>query len=577
MRSNKALVVLSSLALSASLLISLYHLAYHNKIYPRVFAAGREISNLSLAAAKQAIANQLPSALPEINLTFGGQAWPLNLAGLDISYQVETTAQTAYLFGRSQGVLTDTVNKWRRWWQPEILAVKFSYNETWFNENVEAIIKTVTEPVIEPSLELSADGSIKLVPGKNGRAVNREQLTARVLNQIGNLNFNPVELPVTLAPVAVDPDELIAAQAKAAAIKNKSLKLTHQDKVITIKGQELISLIGLNGSWSEAEIASLAARLAGQINRPTQDAVFQFGGRAVSEFKPALAGLTLNEPAANLVIVAGLERLADDEAGEQTIALTVAETAPKITTESVNNLGIKELIGKGESTFHGSIASRKHNVALTAGRLNGIIVPPGEVFSFNQAVGDISLATGYQSAYIIKDGRTILGDGGGVCQDSTTMFRAALNAGLEIIERHPHSYRVSYYEQNSPVGVDATVYSPSTDFKFKNDTPGHILIQTQVDLTKNYLKVEIYGSSDGRKAVLSDFRLWGQTPPPPDLFVDDPTLPAGQTKQIDWKAWGAKAAFDWTVERSGETIHQKTFYSSYQPWQAVYLRGTGGI
>ena len=157
------------------------------------------------------------------------------------------------------------------------------------------------------------------------------------------------------------------------------------------------------------------------------------------------------------------------------------------------------------------------------------------------------------------------------------MFRAALNAGLEIIERHPHSYRVGYYEQNSPVGVDATVYSPSTDFKFKNDTPTHILIQTQVDLTKNYLKVEIYGSSDGRKAVLSNFRLWGQTPPPPDLYVDDPTLPAGQTKQIDWKAWGAKAAFDWTVERSGEIIHQKTFYSSYQPWQAVYLRGTAGI
>ena len=577
MRSNKALIVLSGLALAVSLLISLYHLAYHNKIYPHVFAAGREISNLSLETAEQTIFAQLPPALPEFNLTFGSQSWPLDLAGLDISYQVETTVQTAYLFGRSQGIFTDMANKWHRWWQPETLAIKFTYDEAKLTENVDAIIRTVAEPVIEPSLELQADGSIKLIPGKNGRLVDREQLTLQLLNQIGNLNFNPVELPVTLTTVTVDPNELIAAQATAEAIKNKSLKLTHEEQVVIIKDQELVNLIGWGGGWNEAEIASQAARIAQQINRPAQDAIFQFGGQTVTEFKPALPGRAVSQAAAIQAIVAGLERLAGAETNEQIVALTVVETAPKITTESVNNLGIKELIGKGESTFHGSIASRKHNVALTAGRLNGRLVPPGEVFSFNQAVGDISLATGYQSAYIIKDGRTILGDGGGVCQDSTTVFRAALNAGLEIVERHPHSYRVGYYEQNSPVGVDATVYSPSTDFKFKNDTPTHILIQTQVDLTKNYLKVEIYGSSDGRKAVLSNFRLWGQTPPPPDLYVDDPTLPAGQTKQIDWKAWGAKAAFDWTVERSGEIIHQKTFYSSYQPWQAVYLRGTAGI
>lgn len=573
MRSNKALIVLSGLAIIASLLTSLYHLAYHNKIYPHVFAAGQEISNLGLATAEQTIINRLPPTLPELNLTFGGQAWPLDLASLDISYQAEVTAQEAYLFGRSNGIVKDMASKWRRWWQPETLAVKFSYNEAKLNENIGTIIQIVTEPVIEPSLELQTNGSIKLVPGKNGRIVNREQLTSRVLNQIGHLNFNPVAMPVTMVTV-VGPENLNAALAKAERIKNKSLKLVYDDQLTLIKSQELIDLIGWEGGWNEAEIASRAARIAQQINRPAQNAVFQFTGQAVTQFKPALPGRTLDQPATAQAITAALEQLVAAGPNEQIVALTVAETAPKITTESVNNLGIKELIGKGESTFHGSIASRKHNVALTAGRLNGRLVPPGEVFSFNQAVGDISQATGYQSAYIIKDGRTILGDGGGVCQDSTTMFRAALNAGLEIIERHPHSYRVSYYEQDSPVGVDATVYSPTTDFKFRNDTPGHILIQTQADLTRNYLKIEIYGTGDGRKATLANFRLWGQTPPPPDLYVDDPTLPIGQTRQVDWKAAGAKAAFDWKVERGGEIIHQKTFYSSYQPWQAVYLKGT---
>jgi vancomycin resistance protein YoaR len=239
----------------------------------------------------------------------------------------------------------------------------------------------------------------------------------------------------------------------------------------------------------------------------------------------------------------------------------------------VNDLGIKTLIGKGESTFHGSIVSREHNVALTAARLSGILIAPGETFSFNQAVGDISLATGYQTAYIIKDGRTVLGDGGGVCQDSTTVFRAALDAGLPIMERHAHSYRVAYYEQNSPVGVDATVYAPSTDLKFKNDTSGHILVQARANTGTNYLVVELYGSSDGRQANLSNFRWWGQIPPPADLYVDDPTLPAGKVKQIDWKAWGGKAAFDWRVVRGSEILQERTFYSSYQPWQAVFLRG----
>ncbi len=574
MRSNKALIVLGGLILAASLLLSLYHLAYHNKIYPRVFAAGREISNLTLEAAEQTIASQLPETLPELNLTFGSQTWPLDLASWEISYQAGVTAQNAYLFGRSNGFFGDLMSKWQRWWRPEALAVQFTYNESRFNENIEAIIKTVTEPVIEPSLELQTDGSIKLIPGKNGRTVEKERLASQILNQIGNLNFNPVEVPVIIVSAAVDQEQLTLVQEKAELVKNKSLKLTYEEWAVTVKGQELIDLIDWSGNWSEAEIASLSARVAGKIDRSAQDAVFQFDGNKVFAFKPALPGIELDQEASGVLIAAGLDQLINEEAAEQTAALVVTTSVPKISTESVNDLGIKELIGKGESTFHGSIASREHNVALTAGRLNGTIVAPGEVFSFNQTVGDISLATGYQSAYIIKDGRTILGDGGGVCQDSTTMFRAALNAGLEIVERHPHSYRVSYYEQNSPVGVDATVYSPSTDFKFRNDTPGHILIQTQVDLAKNYLKIEIYGTSDGRKAVLSNFRLWGQTPPPADLYVDDPTLPSGQIKQIDWKASGAKAAFDWTVTRKGETIQQKTFYSSYQPWQAVFLRGT---
>jgi vancomycin resistance protein YoaR len=199
------------------------------------------------------------------------------------------------------------------------------------------------------------------------------------------------------------------------------------------------------------------------------------------------------------------------------------------------------------------------------------LLSPGEVFSFNQAVGDISAETGYKQAYVIKEGRTVLDDGGGVCQVSTTLFRAVLYAGLPVIERTAHAYRVGYYEQGFPPGLDATVFYPTVDFKFKNDTPAYLLIQTVISGSKLYFN--LYGTSDGRVTTLSKSTVTDQTPPPPDLKQDDPTLPKGEVKQVDWAAWGAKVSFTRTVTREGEEIIKETWRSNYRPWQAVYLVG----
>jgi len=201
-------------------------------------------------------------------------------------------------------------------------------------------------------------------------------------------------------------------------------------------------------------------------------------------------------------------------------------------------------------------------------------VAPGEEFSFNSAVGDISRASGYQTAYIISGGKTVLGDGGGVCQVSTTVFRAALNAGLPITERKAHAYRVGYYEQDSKPGIDATVYNPTADLKFLNDTGNHILIQTKVDTVNLKMNVKIYGTKDGRVSEVSEPKISSQSSPLPTIYEDDPTLPVGQTKQIDWSAWGAKVSFNYKVSKDNVTVFEKTFYSNYQPWAAVYLRGT---
>lgn len=247
---------------------------------------------------------------------------------------------------------------------------------------------------------------------------------------------------------------------------------------------------------------------------------------------------------------------------------------PEITTEEVNEYGIEEKIGEGVSYFVGSIPNRIYNIGLAASRIDGTLVAPGEEFSFNKNIGDISKLSGYKEAYVISNGRTILGDGGGVCQVSTTLFRAMLDAGVPITERHAHSYRVGYYEQQSPVGIDATIYVPSVDLKFKNDTGKHILISADFDPVNQKLVFSLFGKSDGRVAVVSDPVILSQSGAPEPLYEDDPELPVGVTKQVDFAASGANVQFTRTVTRNGEVLIDETYNSRYSPWRAVFKVGT---
>lgn len=326
-------------------------------------------------------------------------------------------------------------------------------------------------------------------------------------------------------------------------------------------------------SFAEQQLWQKLAPLEKAIYQPPQEALFQFKNGRVVAFQKEKEGRRLDKEK--------LWRVLQDKLGERSqvieIILETQPILPLTRVDEVNNLGIKEILGKGLSYFWGSSSARIHNLVLAASRLNGLLLPAGEVFSFNQSLGAVSQATGYQQAYVIKEGRTILDDGGGVCQVSTTLFRAALAAGLPILERYPHSYRVSYYEQGGfGPGLDATVFYPTVDLKFRNNTRHHILIQMSVDTKKGILIFELYGTSDGRWTKLGQPKILEQTAPPEDLYQDEPALPQGEIKQLERKAWGAKVSVDWQVKRGEEILEEKTFWSYYQPWQAVYLRGVGG-
>ncbi len=330
-------------------------------------------------------------------------------------------------------------------------------------------------------------------------------------------------------------------------------------------------------TYDQSRLLVLIKPISQSIEKKPVDALFKFENSRVTTFRPSEEGQTMNVNLLDNKILSGIPALASSGKNQSIrIAIPIEIIQPAITTEKVNNMGIKELIGTGHSLFYHSIPGRIHNINLAATRLSGVLVAPNEVFSFDKALGDVSAFTGYQQAYIIQNGRTVLGDGGGVCQVSTTFFRALLDAGLPIVERHAHAYRVGYYEEDSPPGIDATIFVPSVDLKFKNDTGHYILIQSKIDLDNLALTFELYGTKDGRQVTMTTPVVTNQKPPPPDLYQDDPTLPKGEIKQTDFAAWGADVYFTRTVTQNGKTIISDKFVSNFQPWQAIYLRGTKG-
>ncbi|WP_052606171.1 VanW family protein [Calidithermus timidus] len=253
--------------------------------------------------------------------------------------------------------------------------------------------------------------------------------------------------------------------------------------------------------------------------------------------------------------------------GKKEFRLPVAYQRSSRSVDYWYALGVRELISEATTTFYGSIPARIYNIAHASAKLDGVLIPPNTTFSFLQTIGEISVRTGFREAYVIVGDKTEIGVGGGVCQTSTTLFRAAYFAGLPILERRPHSYQVGYY---SPTGLDAAVYSPTQDLKFKNDTPGHILIQTQV---RGYrVTYRFFGTKD-RSTTWSAPVVRDVIPAPPTRFIVDPSLRYGQRKQIDFAAPGAQVTVYRTIQFDDGRVVRDSLFSKYRPWAAVYLVG----
>lgn len=380
-------------------------------------------------------------------------------------------------------------------------------------------------------------------------------------------------------PVATLSAQTLDLRLDSDSVVEQAYRVGRSDKLLESIAQKLGSFFGLNKysfvtsvQYDEQHFSEIIANAEDSYNKPAKNALFTFKDGRVSRFQPEANGIKI-ESDKFLSDVRQKMQTIKTTPRNLTIQIQDSKIKPEITLAQSNNFGIEELIGEGQSDYNGSIPGREHNVVLGTSKFNGVLIPKGETFSFNETVGNISALTGYQPAYIIQNGKTVLGDGGGICQVSTTLFRAALNTGLPILSRTAHAYRVHYYENDTGPGFDATVFSPSVDLKIQNDTPAAILIQTSVDEVNRLVYFKLYGKKDGRKAKISKAEVWDVAPPPEPSYEDDPTLPRGVTKQIDFGAWGAKARFNYTVTYPNKDPKNEVFYSVYRPWRAIYMVG----
>lgn len=216
--------------------------------------------------------------------------------------------------------------------------------------------------------------------------------------------------------------------------------------------------------------------------------------KQLSVVSEAVPGLRINHAESITTTIQALEA---NRSTNLRIELPTETVSAKVSRETIADLGLHDLIAQGITNFRGSPKNRIFNIHRAIEQFDGVVIPPGETFSFVQYLGDVDGEHGYLPELVIKNNKTEPEFGGGICQVSTTVFRAALKAGLQITERRNHAYPVQYYK---PYGMDATVYIPRPDLKFKNNTPGSILMLPSITGTE--LSFSFYGTNDGRTTTL---------------------------------------------------------------------------
>jgi len=566
---------------------------YAGEIYPGTSVAGIDLSGLSQEEATRRLDQGLPyPSQGQIVFQDGSQVWTAKPVDLGLSQDSAANAQLAFQLGRIGNPLSRLFIRLDAWYSGQNMLPQFSYDEQKAQTFIEKIALQINQPAVEATLKLNGL-EVNTTPGQVGRELDILATLASLSNLFQSQSDGIIPLTIkekTPEILDVEPQAQIVRRILSAPLTLSIKDAQSGDPgPWSIPPEQLAAMLDIRktGSMGDAQyiieldeeaLTTYMTSLTPQIDRYAANARFIFNDetRKLEVIQPAVIGRTLEARATARVINQQLQN------GEHSATLSLAIQKPEIGDDVTGEqLGITELVSSHTSYFRGSSNERLQNIKTAASNFHGLLVPPGATFSMADILGSVSLDTGYAEAWIIFGGRTIKGVGGGVCQVSTTLFRTAFFGGYPIAERHPHAYRVGYYEQTSTsfdenmAGLDATVFVPVVDFKFVNDRPYWLLMETYYYPNSRSLTWKFYSSSDGRTVEWQTSGVQNVVEAPDPVFEENPELAKDEVRQVDWEAEGADVSVVRTVYRDGQVILSDTFVTQYRPWADIYQYGPG--
>jgi len=539
----KIIIIVISMLIAVSVFLFGLELANYNKIAWGIKIIGIKIGGLGQNQA-EIILNQQLSQLKTKNINLVSEQpeknWTASLEELGVEFNAKETVQNAYKIGRSENIFTGLFQQIAVFFQQPNLPLIVTVNPTILNNFADKNFIDIENKAISATLIYNnKKDDFEITPFADGKIIDRDKIKKELISQVSNLTLSPIRLQIIEDKPKVNAQEAEITRGKALNILNNApYFLVYQDKKWPIEKQTLLDWIGfkvqdignLQIIFKKEELEPFLINLAPAVNKTAVNAKLSVENKKIIILQPAADAQEIDIDNTLLQFNQIIEQK------QKEISIILEYTPALIREETLAQLGIVDQIGVGISNFKGSPASRITNIKIGLAKLNGVILKPQEEFSFNDLLGEVSAKQGYKTGYVIKDKKLVLEYGGGICQVSTTMFRSAVNSGLEITERNPHAFPVSYY---NPQGFDATVYPPHPDLRFINNTPGNILIQGYASGTVAVF--EFYGQDDGRRTEIKG----------PIIYQSNPD---GSLKTV----------LTQSVFQGDELISEKKFYSNYK-------------
>ncbi|MBU0998360.1 VanW family protein, partial [Patescibacteria group bacterium] len=423
---TKYLLIPLVLLLIIIISIAFLHIYSLGKISPGIKIAGYDVSNKTKGQAYKILLENI-TPKENLNLVSKDDKYEINLKDLNFNYDFSKSVERAYYTTRSGNFFYDLGIKIKLLYKKENLGLEIVLDEKILEDKIQEFGKNLEVKPVEPNISL-LNNVINIQKGTKGVVIDYLKLRANIGKSLAFLEENEIEIPLMEEGDILNEIEIQSAKDRASKIIGKTIRLKYNESNFILNDQVLVGFLNPKKEYFNEKILAKISEISSQIDREPQNSVFVFEESRVKEFKPSLDGYKVEKDILKNMIIGNLRTLEQSEEKSINLDIPVNISKPKIQNKDVNNLGIETLLGRGTSKFVGSIANRIYNIKHASAKFKGIIIPPGENFSFNQTLGEVSQETGFKQAYIIKEGKTILGDGGGVCQVSTTLFRAELNA-----------------------------------------------------------------------------------------------------------------------------------------------------